>query len=133
MQTGKIYILRLKSGNYYVGKTSDVQRRWLEHKAGTGAIICRKDPPIEKAYEFDTEETNDKIVLYLEDLTTLSLMIQLGASRVTGGRYITTDYRRASNDWIKAEEDRIRLCLEYHNKGFEKILGRVYNAIIFCK
>lgn len=133
MRTGKIYILRLRSGNYYVGKTSDVQRRWLEHKAGTGAIICRKDPPVEKVYEFDTEETEDKIVLYIEDLTSLTLMLLLGAEKVIGGRYITTDYRRANKQWIAEERERIISCLKHHGKAKDSQYEKIGKALDVCK
>lgn len=107
MQTGKIYILRLKSGCLYIGQTTDVQRRWAEHNAQTGAVITRRDPPVEKLYEFDTRLVDRKLVLYIEDMTTLMCMIYEGASKAIGGRYLTTDYRRAKAQWLETELQRI--------------------------
>ncbi len=128
MTTGKIYILKLSSGNYYVGKTNNIERRWLEHKAGTGSVICRKDTPVKRVLEIDTKFSDNKIVLYLEDLVTLIWMIQLGAKKVIGGRYITTDYRRASLSWLQKEKARIEDCLLFHGIEAKNIKAEVTKA-----
>ena len=133
MKTGKIYILRLQSGKYYVGKTTNTERRWLEHKAGTGAKICQIDPPMEKVAEFDTKETEEKIVLYIEDLSTLCLMKHIGPRNVIGGRYITTDYRRVEDTWLYTEARRIICCLRYHNITIEPIINNIETALRLCK
>ncbi len=40
-----VYILRLRSGQLYVGATTDLDRRWREHVAGTGCRTTKLDPP----------------------------------------------------------------------------------------
>lgn len=107
MKTIKVYILQLTSGNYYVGTTTSVERRWAQHITGTGAAECKRDKPIEKIFEFDTEYTTDKLAFYIEDIVTLMIMLHLGSNKVTGGRYLTTDYKRAKREWIDKEIERI--------------------------
>ena len=48
-----LYILRLKSGQLYVGATTDLDRRWREHVSGEACRTTRLDPPLAIAY---TEE-----------------------------------------------------------------------------
>ncbi|MBT3374804.1 MAG: GIY-YIG nuclease family protein [Lentisphaerae bacterium] len=45
-----VYILRLRSGQLYVGSTTDLERRWAEHMSGKGGKTTRDDPPVEVAY-----------------------------------------------------------------------------------
>ena len=44
------YILRLRSGQLYVGATADLARRWLEHVAGEACRTTKLDPPVEIVY-----------------------------------------------------------------------------------
>ena len=44
------YILRLKSGMLYPGATTDLERRWHEHVAGTACRTANLDSPTELAY-----------------------------------------------------------------------------------
>ena len=39
MTTAWIYILECKNGEYYVGSTTDVERRLEEHRLGLGVIL----------------------------------------------------------------------------------------------
>jgi putative endonuclease len=40
-----LYILRLQSGQLYVGATTDLDRRWREHQSGEACRTTRLDPP----------------------------------------------------------------------------------------
>ena len=40
-----VYVLRLRSGQLYVGATTDLERRWREHVAGNGCRTTKLDPP----------------------------------------------------------------------------------------
>mgnify|MGYP006274372649 FL=1 len=44
------YILRLRSGQLYVGATTDLERRWEEHLAGHACRTTRLDPPVSVVY-----------------------------------------------------------------------------------
>ncbi len=133
MKTGKIYILQLQSGNYYVGSTTDVNRRWAQHTAGTGAAECKRDKPVSTIHEFNTLLTENKLVLYIEDMITLSIMLELGASKVTGGRYLTTDYKRAKSDWIEAEYKRIVEAYEHSEYLTQDIRNKIAAAVAVVK
>ena len=58
-----VYILEVvaKNGkkNYYTGYTSDLYRRWHEHRNGTGAKFCRGKKRIELKY-FETHLSRKK-------------------------------------------------------------------------
>ncbi len=49
------YILRCADGSYYVGSTSDLERRFAQHQAGEGAAYTRRRRPVELVFarEFD--------------------------------------------------------------------------------
>ena len=42
----RLYILRLRSGQLYVGATTDLDRRWQEHLSGEASRTTRLDPPV---------------------------------------------------------------------------------------
>ncbi len=41
-----VYLLECQDGTYYTGITTDVERRFAEHVAGTGARYTRSHPPL---------------------------------------------------------------------------------------
>ena len=41
------YILRLRSGQLYVGATTELERRWHEHTTGEACRTTKLDPPVE--------------------------------------------------------------------------------------
>jgi putative endonuclease len=44
------YILRLKSGNLYIGSTTDLEKRYEDHCFGRACRTSRFDPPIGLLY-----------------------------------------------------------------------------------
>ncbi len=42
-----IYILRLKDGKYYIGKTDNTLQRYQEHLEGRGSAWTRKHKPVD--------------------------------------------------------------------------------------
>ena len=48
--TAWTYILRLKSGQLYIGSTTDLDRRFAEHTAGQGGRTTKLDPPLKLVY-----------------------------------------------------------------------------------
>jgi len=54
--SASFYILRLRSGQLYVGATTDLERRWQEHVSGDACRTSRLDPPVAIVY---TEEFTD--------------------------------------------------------------------------
>lgn len=53
MKQWKLYILRCGDGSLYTGITLDVQQRFHQHCAGTGAKYTRGRGPLELVYEED--------------------------------------------------------------------------------
>jgi len=53
-----LYILRCSDGSYYVGSTTDLSRRIIEHQNGVGANFTSKHLPVKVVYyeEFDRIE-----------------------------------------------------------------------------
>jgi len=45
-----LYILRLKSGNLYIGATTDLKQRYQDHLNGQACRTTKLDPPLELVY-----------------------------------------------------------------------------------
>ena len=48
--TAWLYILRLKSGQSYIGSTTDLDRRVEEHYSGQACRTTKLDPPLKLVY-----------------------------------------------------------------------------------
>ena len=47
---GWLYILRLQSGALYIGATTDLDRRLVEHSEGNACRTTKLDPPVKIIY-----------------------------------------------------------------------------------
>lgn len=79
--TSVLYILRLAGGNYYVGRTEDIARRYQEHLDGTGSAWTRLHRPV------SLERTVPLTSPLDEDRLTKELMLRHGIDKVRGGTY----------------------------------------------
>ncbi|ARA71851.1 hypothetical protein BNJ_00004 [Kaumoebavirus] len=64
-----VFVLKLKGNNYFVGITTDVDRRIQQHSEGKGAEWTRLHPPIEKVEVLEngtTELQNETVLKYIE-------------------------------------------------------------------
>ncbi|MFM2414976.1 MAG: hypothetical protein RI911_669 [Candidatus Parcubacteria bacterium] len=50
-----VYMLECEDGSLYTGITTDLPRRFLEHKEGTGARYTRTHKPLRVVYEEPVE------------------------------------------------------------------------------
>ena len=48
--TAWLYILRLKSGNLYIGATTDFKQRYQDHLNGQACRTTKLDPPVKVVY-----------------------------------------------------------------------------------
>lgn len=78
-----IYILKLKGSKYYVGKTSNIEKRVRQHARGAGSSWTRKYPFEKLLRVFHNCDSFD------EDKYTLKLMSIFGLENVRGGSYVS--------------------------------------------
>jgi predicted GIY-YIG superfamily endonuclease len=78
-----IYVLRLEGGRYYVGKSTNVLKRYEEHVDGDGSAWTRRHPPIL------LEKTIHNAGPFDEDKVTKEYMAKHGIDRVRGGSYVS--------------------------------------------
>jgi predicted GIY-YIG superfamily endonuclease len=77
-----IYILKLEKGNYYVGKTKDVDKRFAEHLGGKGSAWTNIHKPIE------VEKIINDVSPFDEDKYVKEYMSKYGIDKVRGGSYV---------------------------------------------
>ena len=53
--TAWFYILRLHSGNLYIGATKNLEKRFKEHNVGSAGRTTSLDPPVSLAYSKEHE------------------------------------------------------------------------------
>lgn len=78
-----IYILACEEGKYYVGITTDIEKRFDEHNTGHGALWTRKYKPL---YIFDIIDSDD---LFDEIKYTCIMMQKYGIENVRGGCFVS--------------------------------------------
>jgi len=49
--TWYLYIIETEGGRLYTGITTDLERRFAEHREGRGAKFFRRDPPSRRVYQ----------------------------------------------------------------------------------
>jgi len=97
MATTNVYVLKLKDGKYYVGKSADVQRRFKEHQKGNGSLWTRKYKPIE------IECVHKNVSSFEEDKITKELMAKHGIDNVRGGTYVSEELDVYQKDTLQRE------------------------------
>ena len=95
--TTNIYVLKLNAGRYYVGKTSDVKKRYTEHVEGSASAWTRKYKPIciEKIINTD--------YIFQEDKTTKEYMSRYGVNMVRGESYIEIEFSEFQEQFLNHE------------------------------
>jgi len=76
-----IYILKLREGKYYIGKTNNVEKRFNEHIAGNGSGWTKKYKPISLIKSVISTSYFD------EDKYVKEYMAKYGIENVRGGTY----------------------------------------------
>jgi cellular nucleic acid-binding protein len=92
-----LYILQLTSGKYYVGKTTDVIKRFDQHKNGNGSAWTKKYAPMRLV------ETRPITSPHDETNVTKDLMKKYGVDNVRGGAYTAVDLPEEQEDMIRHE------------------------------
>lgn len=92
-----IYVLRLEEGKYYVGKTSNMERRFQDHLSGNGSTWTRKYRPIEII------KVVEDASMFEEDKLTKEYMAEYGIDNVRGGSYVTLELSTDQKEFLKRE------------------------------
>jgi predicted GIY-YIG superfamily endonuclease len=77
----QIYILKLRGGKYYIGKTRNIERRWEEHITGRGTGWTKKHIPISLIKTIKSTSQFD------EDKYVKEYIAKYGIENVRGGTY----------------------------------------------
>jgi predicted GIY-YIG superfamily endonuclease len=76
-----LYILKLKSDKWYIGKTTDVMKRYQQHVDGRGSAWTSLYPPVSLVESKPVGTTHD------ENNSTKDYMKKYGVENVRGGSY----------------------------------------------
>ncbi len=80
-----IYVLELKDGKYYVGKTNHTFQRFNQHKSGTGAKWTQRHKVVDLfAFHKNMNDTD-------ENKITIQMMRKYGVRNVRGGSWTKVD------------------------------------------
>jgi hypothetical protein len=82
-----LYVLRLQNEKWYIGRSSNLERRFTQHMNGTGAKWTVLHIPI------NIHESRPLVSDEDEDLVTLEYMKQYGIYNVRGGTYCAVEFR----------------------------------------
>lgn len=124
-----IYILKLERDNYYVGKTDNIERRYLEHINGNGSFWTKKYKPI------SIEKTIFNASHFDEDKYVKEYMVKYGINKVRGGSYLIEQLSESQLYNLYREiRGALNLCINCgSDKHFVKDCN--YNKLIYynCK
>ena len=103
-----LYVLELEGGNYYVGLTANVRRRFRQHFEGTGADWTRLHKPV-ALVGCQSLGTSAAEAIEREDAATVQLMAKFGVEKVRGGCYCSDSQAmveatlRAHGHWVQVK------------------------------
>jgi len=92
-----IYVLELADKCYYVGKSQNVEARFIEHMNGTASMWTKIHRPIkiEKVVKDASDFDEDKYVK--------EYMFKYGCNKVRGGTYVNKNLSTAQMETLKTE------------------------------
>lgn len=97
MAEEKLYILQLEDDKWYVGKSTDVAKRFKQHTEGKGSQWTREYAPIRLVETRPITSSHD------ETNVTKDLMKKYGVDNVRGGAYTAVDLPDEQAEMIKHE------------------------------
>ena len=103
-----IYILKLQSNKYYIGKTNNPNFRLEEHESGKGSAWTKKYKPIKLMELIKNCDSYD------EDKHTLRYMELMGIDNVRGGSFcqlkLTNENRKTIEKMLNGSSDKCYKC-----------------------
>ena len=95
--TTNIYILKLKNNKYYIGKSQDPEKRFIEHLSGTGSAWTQIHKPIEIIKIIKNSDD------FEEDKQVKKLMSLYGIDNVRGGSYLQLELSQEQKNLLQTE------------------------------
>lgn len=92
-----IYILKLRAGKYYVGKSDKPMERYKQHQDGRGSAWTRKYKPVALETVITSASPFD------EDKYVKEYMAKYGIENVRGGAYVTEKLDEVQEKSLKRE------------------------------
>jgi predicted GIY-YIG superfamily endonuclease len=96
-KTTSIYVLRLITEKYYVGKSTNIQNRIMSHFSNQGACWTKKYKPVEVVEILENADPFD------EDKKVKQYMMKYGIDAVRGGSYSKIILNKQEVNFIKRE------------------------------
>jgi predicted GIY-YIG superfamily endonuclease len=120
----QVYVLQLANNKYYVGKTTDVMKRFNEHKSGSGSAWTKLHTPKKilecRPLNNDHDENN----------LTKDYMKKYGIENVRGGAYTQTSLpdhvKTVLNTELRSNKDTCYKCGEAGH--FANVCGKTVNS-----
>lgn len=148
-----VYILLLKNGKYYIGKTTNPKFRLEQHFDSSGSAWTRKYKPVK------VEKIIPNCDNFDEDKWTKKYMEKYGIGNVRGGSYTSIELSEEEENLLdkelnsandecfrcgekghfaaqcpyESEEEEIVWCCRYCGKEFETEKGAALHENIHCK
>ena len=97
MSKTNIYVLKLESVKYYIGKSNDIHKRFQQHLNGIGSSWTKKYKPLK------IEQIINNTSPFDEDKITKELMNKYGIDNVRGGSYCNIELSDFQTQTLKTE------------------------------
>lgn len=88
-----IYTIKCENNCYYVGQTTNPERRLKQHQSGKGAWFTRQNKPIEMIDRIPIGVMTTSQAMEWENKITAQLIKQHGLNNVRGGAFIQKNHK----------------------------------------
>jgi predicted GIY-YIG superfamily endonuclease len=92
-----VYSLLCDDDTYYIGKASNVEKRFRKHKSGNGSLWTRTHTPLKIV------EIRENVSPFEEDKMVKEYMFKYGIDKVRGGSYIQLELNSCQLYTLKRE------------------------------
>ena len=89
-----LYVLELQNHHWYVGTTTNLKKRLIQHMSGKGSEWTKRYPPVGDRFSSTEEMSNETEARTREDAKVVELMTKYPIHHVRGGSYSMIDMDR---------------------------------------
>ncbi|MDE0954595.1 MAG: GIY-YIG nuclease family protein [Candidatus Poseidoniales archaeon] len=120
-----IYVLKLKSGKYYVGKTNHTFQRFNQHQTGSGAKWTKTYPVVDLFAFHHAMKDSD------ENKITVQMMKKYGVKNVRGGSWTKVNMTQNEINKLESKINKRRTVKRRKSKSCSRC-GRSSHTISSC-